>query len=779
VISLPKEFDVYYFFFSSQPGSSSSTAAACRALLSQVLHHQGQDHIMMERLNFLRDSLSDGSSIADMTQVIDLLGLCFSMLNAIVVLDGMDECDDADLFMETLLSLSNETATKFILLSRPNVPELTRLVLKRDRLLIRETDTTDDIKKYFAQQIGDLIEDGRFPGHVSTTTLVLSLMKGAGGMFLWATLMIKYLNSPALSPLPQLKELSNLTIPEKLATMYKRITKLIEESTAAECRLGKATIQWVLYSPEALTLDVLHEVLILENSGNPNDQSDQFQNFDDLVSVTTGGLVQHDLEDGSCVRFIHTTVTEFLLENGDRKNIGIIPPRSLSNLNMCLRCTGRIMYQINTGALGKDGTQDTACLGQFTTYAIKNWTYFLGQTFDRASDEDLSTDYPSECTDFLRTLSSLVTQPENLTLWLISSYRLSLSPHLDLSSLKGYPHLLQWSESLPGLRTEIEMVSQCFAKLPSEMAQIEEDWGDSILLNPDILWDEVHAFSKPTLLAGKSDTEVTYMTPIGLQVESSVEARALAITSKSGFIEKFGNATTVLSIWPSPLFEKTWKAKQLISQDHCTGWTTHYELWKHADGRSSVRVVDMKIPLEGDEVWTQLRQSFCMRWEHLQVSFPLVIEDGLLCFIVLRTLFNIEPGTTSTDNASMQAAVIPMTFDQTIEPFWDLTHRENTWRYTYEFKFSQNNDRLFFSDTVANTKHGEVYSSHIAIFKVSYGFSIQIAPINCGTTDTLDLLTHIVFHPREFVVILAYHDGVKAWRYFESKFTLLAFAQYC
>lgn len=758
--------DVYYYFFSSQPGAKSTTESACRSILTQILHYRSHDNQMLEIMSFLRAARSDGSSVADSNQVIELLTLCLSYLGAILVFDGVDECDNQAELMIVLFGLSRQTPTKILLFSRPNVTGLTRTVLKRDRLIISERDTSEDIRRYLTNQINILIEDECFPPSTLTGDLIPHLLEGASGMFLWANLMIKYLSSPALTPGRRVQVVLKLTMPESLATMYQRIVQLMEESSEAQRKIGKAAIEWVLYSVHPLTLEELHEALVLETEGDPRSERDRFNDIEDLVSIATGGLVElsaakMDSHDNRCaMRFIHMTVAEFFQETEQGAKHRLIPSASICHLRLCYHSLRRILIHFEEEASVILNTQDLTTSSPLTIYAIKSWMHHMEHAF-----KDLSpTEHLSDCKSFLKTLLSFITTPLTLTAWLVLYHRLH-EPN-DFSALQVHGNLLQWKISMQGLSAEIDHLSQILSELSEEIARLRSDWGEAIINNPAILWDEVPAFTKSIFLTGKPKTHVTSMVPNGLGNRPSSGSRALSILSKSGFIDNFGSATAVLSIWPSASFQKAWDAQEVILRDDCTGWIVHYEFWKH--GQSSARVMETRIPLDDQEIWTQVRQSLCVRWNDPEISFPLAIGDNLQCFMILRTFFCLQPAK-KVGEFSLKSAEVPMTFAPDIERYWTIQQRENSWTYTYDFRISADSHRIFFSDTIASTKQREVYLSHIAVFEVQFEKSLQISVVSFGKTDSLDLLHEIVFHPTARLVILAYHDGVKLWHYINGK----------
>lgn len=179
-----------------------------------------------------------------------------------------------------------------------------------------------------------------------------------------------------------------------------------------------------------------------------------------------------------------------------------------------------------------------------------------------------------------------------------------------------------------GLSQNAAKLAHVMADFAQDIQQLEEDWGETLLESPRVLWDEATIFRKSSFLAGNSNIQVTSMVPKDLEQDASSSSEALSVISKSGHIEHLGHATAVVSIWPSGSFRKALQNKQSLSNQDCSDWTIYCEIWRH--GRLSDRIIDIKLPLDPNEIWIQLRQSLRSLWGAMKISFPLVIGDSLL-----------------------------------------------------------------------------------------------------------------------------------------------------
>jgi hypothetical protein len=291
--------------------------------------------------------------------------------------------------------------------------------------------TKHDIRKYLTSQVKLLAEDDYFPPGTLTENIVRPLLNGADGMFLWARLMIGYLKSPALTPSRRLKEVSAVILPEELAKMYRRIMELIESSGVAQRKLAKTALQWVMCSATPLTSSLLHEALIFDDEADIVDQSNKFKDFEDTISIVTGGLVESNVsldtdptENRTVMRPIHLTAIDFLQTSE-------LPPRCINNLRVCVTCIRSLVRQAPTeipaAIVRGDLSIPVVSNDKLVNYVAKYWMHLLEQTFYGESSLEIlnRSVFFLACKELLESLSSFLTQPLVVTAWLESFYRLS------------------------------------------------------------------------------------------------------------------------------------------------------------------------------------------------------------------------------------------------------------------------------------------------------------------------------------------------------------------
>ena len=78
-------------------------------------------------------------------------------------------------------------------------------------------------------------------------------------MFLWASLMINYINLLALLPSQRVMAIADEHTPEGLDDMYQRIMNYVTSQAPSSCSLAFFVFVWLAYGHEAFTLRVLSD----------------------------------------------------------------------------------------------------------------------------------------------------------------------------------------------------------------------------------------------------------------------------------------------------------------------------------------------------------------------------------------------------------------------------------------------------------------------------------------------------------------------------------------
>lgn len=753
----------------------------------------------------MRES-SAGIWKASSQELRDLVHLClFELGQTYLVLDGIDECDDNPHLIKFIQLLTSSTTTKILLFSRRNIASLTRTVLKAQQLAVDRNVMSHDIEMFLTSQIHLLIEDDILPATVDVSDLVKHLVKGADGMFLWARLMIKYLQSPALTQALRLATIDQVILPEGLDEMYERIIALISRAGRSERDMARRIIIWLTYSRRPFTVRQLHEAVTVNYMTTTDSSSTMFKDFAETITLVCGSLVEctslYDPVDTN-VHFIHLSLKEYLMQMGrpDRSTKAVqslIPAKPIACLDLASCC---LRYLIShTPAQRVSGLPDFACAlnqsmnisASFAGYAASNWMDHLKDTiaWDYSPAQLSLPDFTKGSSRLIDTCSTFLDSPLSITSWLETYYLTIACGFQEWDGKLTFGHVKKWADWTTQLPCSMP-VAKAFANLApklrefsSDMEALIEAWGHKLRVSPSILWDEASAFTNSRFLVPSTATNVVSLVPETLGSGNSSLQPLCSISHTSADESMNG----VLSIWPSNNFERQWQQLESSSyssmKSFCSGWTAKYDVWSVKT--KTVQLFDIRIPLDEAEIWLQMRQSFRQEYQdNWKTSFPLTIRDDAHAFVVLRTLFVLRTATQSTP-ASIKSTVIPMDFEQSLEDVWtdklrvfnphaekikdlppalQLFHRCS---YLYSICFSPNGRYIFFSD---RKKH--LLTASLAVFEISASDILRVELTGKGE---LLLAWHdnlaTAFHPEAEFLVLWNLGHLVLWHFKRRKMT--------
>ncbi|KAK8036210.1 hypothetical protein PG993_008824 [Apiospora rasikravindrae] len=134
---------------------------------------------------------------------------------------GIDECNsNVDVLRFIQDVLPTRPKTRFLLSSRVNVPRLKHLVSDHLHLEFSTVSVSNDLTKFFTSELRRLQDQAMLPrAPESLKPLVHQLVRGADGMFLWARLMISFLESPTMTRRQRVEVIEKVTAPEGLENL--------------------------------------------------------------------------------------------------------------------------------------------------------------------------------------------------------------------------------------------------------------------------------------------------------------------------------------------------------------------------------------------------------------------------------------------------------------------------------------------------------------------------------------------------------------------------------
>ncbi|KAI9770983.1 MAG: hypothetical protein M1840_002687 [Geoglossum simile] len=230
-----------------------------------------------------------------------------------IVIDAIDECEQAErsLFLSALRRLMNlpRVELKIFLASGLHIEiELERASRPKYRMSMASSDAHSDINTYIENSIAEKKKNGELV--VGQPQLIIeiqdALVRGAQGMFLWATFQIQDICAQGCDE--DIRKVIG-DLPKDLLETYERA--LLRINRAGTAKSAQKIFRWVAAAKRPLSLEELREAIAIQPC-QPSLNSEALENNINRLVPYCGNLILLDEED-QVVQFAHHTVKRFLL----------------------------------------------------------------------------------------------------------------------------------------------------------------------------------------------------------------------------------------------------------------------------------------------------------------------------------------------------------------------------------------------------------------------------------------------------------------------------------
>jgi hypothetical protein len=554
-----------YFFFSFRSSTTRRLSNAYREILSQIFRQLQENTTVLDCFTFAATkSVTSCASIKDLLALLKLLARHIPRFT--LLLDGVDESDDPDGLIKSLATCFSGTPAKMIFFSRPNVRALMAASRTEQITLLRHS-VEDDIRIYLSRRLEDLEE--KLPPSCPREKILTHILDSANGMFLWARLMMDYLESPALDP-PEtrLATIWETTQHETLNDMYIRILQHIGKKTKPEVDMARRILYWLAFHARPIEAGELWEAIYSLTSPSPPPgltdhvipSPKQAEDFDHAIVMICTCLAE---KHGSGYRLVHQSVVEFfwtwseeLLCNDPVVLQFLLEPGEAHCLlaNACLSyLVNRIPAQPLSGdmrqGVSKQRIQDGFPL---VKYACLYWTHHLKEFFECNKDaiQARFQHSPSVTRAFLnlvKTLSIFLANKLFANTWVELQYMVCSHTNL-LRHINDLGNWCDLMESLPTtcLPKDLGELLGKITHLHRDILALNSAWGPTLEENPHYIWNDITAFQESSSFMKTSAVTVRSMAPS--QFDSQIlTSKPLISLSKE---RDDGKMVGVLSVWP-------------------------------------------------------------------------------------------------------------------------------------------------------------------------------------------------------------------------------------
>jgi hypothetical protein len=505
---------------------------AFRALAAQLVHIHRHNRPTLDALSLLMRKTS-GKQMASSDDVLEVLSLLLRQHSTFLIIDGVDECSDVELFLTLLPQLCRKSDTRVILFSRPglNIPlEYQKWASDCPHVMsLNTSQNAIDIETFMTDNLNHLADQGYF-GTGIDKSIFPQIAARSNGSFLWASLLLKYVQSPELQPNERRVSLEQAHLLEGLDSIYRLILIALDRKKSKEKRITADIFRWLASSIKRLCIPKFQTALAI-TSGRASTEDLFLSNLADSVPRLTYNLVE--VTDCS-VLFAHRSVKEYLQSAECQDSAFSLFDDSLVHGHLAARCLSYLANDIpkrplqrllpyirpallphtmsgsvsvRTGSsrdsgyksmssasdtdVGHHDAQQTLTFDvhlPFLRYAALCWPIHLSRALANPAARPSSTpNDPFAYTPWLPSLSQFLAERPAVTTWVESSWRYSLPPNLS----RILPPLITIKSEVPPATVEgreLRWVVHGLRQLSEALNELRAEYGTTLRDNPSLIW---------------------------------------------------------------------------------------------------------------------------------------------------------------------------------------------------------------------------------------------------------------------------------------------------
>ncbi|KAH7389505.1 hypothetical protein DE146DRAFT_165928 [Phaeosphaeria sp. MPI-PUGE-AT-0046c] len=535
-----------YCFINANISDSIHPDNVFRELATQLLQMHRQNHATLDAACLLLRKTSFQDT-ATMNDVLDTLALLLRQHPTYIVIDGLDESSDCKSLLSSLAELCRTTDTRAIIFSRPAITiplEYQKWASDAPHIIPLDAQHNNNAIENFVSQALHRMADQGFFGISMDRTLILDVAHRSRGVFLWARLLLNYLQSPSLSPDERQAILQNVQSLHGLGPLYQSIFRVLGRRPAHEKRVVADVFRWLAFPVHRLCTSALRTALT--STGDMAEMGEMYP-ADILQALPqfSCGLVDtsHDR-----VAFVHSSVREFLQSPASRGSEFSLSDESSVHANLATRCINYLAHDVPKRPLGglsphirpmmpnapnssgasyrtsksgdsgykslssSDGDQvlphpamqpyhngaSTSSIRTvpfdtnlpFLRYASLCWPVHLSRALSPIHNDHpyvISCPGSLEAVPYVPALSSFLSSRLAITSWVEASFHYSLPPTLTrlvgpLADLKG---------EIPPATTEgkeLRLVVSALNILSEKLMELKRGYATSLRENPSLIW---------------------------------------------------------------------------------------------------------------------------------------------------------------------------------------------------------------------------------------------------------------------------------------------------
>ncbi|KAF5006337.1 hypothetical protein FDECE_7265 [Fusarium decemcellulare] len=727
---------VVYFFFDRQRRDNAEALGAFRAVLAQLLHTLRKDADILDIITLVWDQNRTGQTAASGNEILSALRLLVSRISSLfMVMDGVDECYEYKELFDYIKQISRlPEYLSLAIFSRPTLIVPGDLSSSLRHLNLTASMNLGSLRTFLRPKVWALSQDGVITLGENLEQLVMLLATRASGMFLWARLLIEYLQSPYLSIRQRREAIEDLNRLQGLGSLYQEILRSLEQSSwqAARYNIIRA-FQFVSYAPRPLHVDELR-IAIMTPLSRSVDKEDIIPDFEKALAQMSGALIE--LDSDRQARFVHVSVLEYLTD----------PTRE----DQCLDLISKLVKEsIPPEPLGGDSQVVASRKHQrirypFLEYAAEFWSLHLCGFLT-----NLPLTFSEESELSLGLASDFLSAKRTIMVWIESCWMFEKAPqilHGRRQQAACSPWTIPISSSMSSQMVAcLNGVVKKLEKLSIELVELASSWGDVLIESPYEIWEpSISAFHKSSIWESVPGSEIVArfnttasggLRPICLKSHVTSDGKRLGILRLS-------------TVSRMPQGNRDWKIA--------------FEEWSID---SLQKNFEADIPLPNSSLGPFIQSIECIGEDEDQkvlFKLPLAVTPNLSRIVSAGCAASIDQNFPSRPGEGQkQPGILMLNFDLTQDPRGNMPFRLslNQFKDTYALFVSNSGEFIM---TIHQSRGlvdlSETWSSKLCLATVyqddtarrgsspnyRYMTSLAFKPCDCGWATIEDL---VILHP--------------------------------
>ncbi|KAF8852440.1 hypothetical protein BDZ45DRAFT_730184 [Acephala macrosclerotiorum] len=566
-----------YFYFDQQQGDRYPRFTALQSIAAQLLFSQKNNPTSIDLAALMMKDETQGQMSASPQSLESLIRIYLQRLNgSYFIFDGLDECLEWEEFLISLRKCAEGTSCKIVLLSRTHLSLSAIIGQKPFDMKLKSNTNITEIHAIVRPGIASLLQRGKLGklyGLDSIDDLVNRLAKRSDSIVLWADLIIKYLQSPFLTPSERVEIVEEEKSFKGLDNLFGKILvdlgKRIPESQYEKVR---KVFGWLAAAQRPWTTTLMETALAVQPHRHSTSE-DFMDSFEESLMQLCGPLVEirHD----HTVRFIHLSVAQYLTLLQESVFSVSLSAAHCSTANLCLEyLLNEVPHEPLSGDSSITCNRESVIMRYcFLSYVVAFWPLHARQGFEEGLGDKSGRKFLSSkgCKDLSQLLLMLTTEKRLVTLWIEAAWTFEIAPSLfDLSEIiKGAAR-----KAMEAQRAELVHLAKTLQRLGRNLSHLNQKWGHILVSEPNEIWSpSTNALTDCEFWVGTTAAKINWLS-------SNADAGTILIASQ---VSSNGKEVGVVRVWPAdPSKANAWAihgSSAILDLPHPTNWVVFYQIW--------------------------------------------------------------------------------------------------------------------------------------------------------------------------------------------------------